>query len=556
VKLRERQVQFVERCVSALKERGNTLGVAPTGAGKTVMLSAVARDMGGRSLIVQHRDELVAQNERTFRAVAPDAITGIVNASEKDWNGEAVFGMIQTIIRNLGHMPAFDNIIIDEAHHTAADSYLRTVDHAKKLNDKTRVFGVTATPTRGDSRALLTVFDNCADQIFLGELIKAGHLVRPRTFVVDMGVGANLMAVKKTAADYDMEQVAKIMDRSVINDRVVEEWRKVASTRQTVVFCSTVAHAQHVAESFRAGGIAAATVWGEMPTGDRRETLAAYDSGEIQVVTNAMVLTEGWDHQPTSCVVLLRPSSFKSTMIQMIGRGLRKVDPERYPGVVKDDCIVLDFGTSVVMHGGLEQDVNLEGSGTKDCPECKGVVPEPCNECPLCGHVFKEPEPQEEPEQREKKERRELVEFAMSEVDFFTDSPLRWETMFGGIAKVASALDAWAVVIKWHGRWAAIGGAQGRGVKLLATSEDHVFALASADDFLRAEGDTDVANKAKSWMHQPPSDKQCQHLGVTRDQAVGMGITRYRATCLLTWKWNERAIQAKASLVTRTAVAA
>src|SRR3546814_6826928 len=65
------------------------------------------------------------------------------------------------------------------------------------------------------------------------------------------------------------------------------------------------------------------------------------------------------------CVILLRPSSYKSTMIQMIGRGLRKVDPERYPGVHKDDCIVLDFGTSVLMHGGIEQAVNLDQKGVK-----------------------------------------------------------------------------------------------------------------------------------------------------------------------------------------------
>jgi DNA repair protein RadD len=97
---------------------------------------------------------------------------------------------------------------------------------------------------------------------------------------------------------------------------------------------------------------------------------------------------------PTSCVVLLRPSSYKSTMIQMVGRGLRTVDPEEYPGVVKTDCIVLDFGTSSLMHGCLEQDVNLDGqlhqgeAPTKECPECDAEVPLACMECPLCGYVW------------------------------------------------------------------------------------------------------------------------------------------------------------------------
>ena len=78
------------------------------------------------------------------------------------------------------------------------------------------------------------------------------------------------------------------------------------------------------------------------------------------MVVNVAVLTEGWDHPPTSCVVLLRPSSYKCTMIQMVGRGLRTVDPQEHPGVIKTDCIVLDFGTSSLLHGSLEQDVDLD----------------------------------------------------------------------------------------------------------------------------------------------------------------------------------------------------
>jgi superfamily II DNA or RNA helicase len=67
------------------------------------------------------------------------------------------------------------------------------------------------------------------------------------------------------------------------------------------------------------------------------------------VVVNVAVLTEGYDFTPTSCVVLLRPSSHKSTLTQMIGRGLRTVDPEEHPGVIKTDCVVLDFGTATLL---------------------------------------------------------------------------------------------------------------------------------------------------------------------------------------------------------------
>src|SRR3546814_13497924 len=82
----------------------------------------------------------------------------------------------------------------------------------------------------------------------------------------------------------------------------------------------------------------------------------------------------------------------------MIGRGRRNVDPERYPGVHKDDCIVLDFGTSVLMHGGIEQAVNLDQKGVKQCPECTATVPAQSPDCPICG--FELPAPEEEQQQK------------------------------------------------------------------------------------------------------------------------------------------------------------
>ena len=110
------------------------------------------------------------------------------------------------------------------------------------------------------------------------------------------------------------------------------------------------------------------------------------------MIVNIAVLTEGWDHPPTSCVVLLRPSSAKSTMVQMVGRGLRTVDPAEHPGIVKSDCIVLDFGTSSLTHGTLEQDVDLDGrepvegvAPSRSCPECEADIPLACTECRICG---------------------------------------------------------------------------------------------------------------------------------------------------------------------------
>src|SRR3546814_2051302 len=149
--------------------------------------------------------------------------------------------MIQTLARNLDKMPPLDFMFIDEGHHAAADSYLRTIDRAYKMYPDMKLLLLTATPNRGDKKALRGVVSNVADQITLKELIDARHLVPPRTFVIDIGVRGELANVRKTISDFDMDAVAAIMDKQVLNDRVVENRSEEATSRQTVVFCSTVA---------------------------------------------------------------------------------------------------------------------------------------------------------------------------------------------------------------------------------------------------------------------------------------------------------------------------
>jgi len=331
--LRPRQKELVTKTVTALKEHGNTLAVAPTGAGKTIMLSAVLGDLfkedTSRACVLAHRDELTVQNQSKFKRVNPHLSTSVFNATIKAWHGDVTFAMVQTLSResNLATMPVLDALVIDEAHHARADSYLRVIEHAQKANPNLKLLGMTATPNRGDKLGLRPIFDNVADQITVKELIDSGHLVPPRTFVMDVGVRDELSKVRKTALDYDMGAVASIMNTVPINDAVVKHWKEKAGDRKTVVFCSTVQHAQDVAASFNAAGVPAVFVHGEMSDTERSNTLEAYTSGEAQVIVNVAVLTEGWDFPPTNCVVLLRPSSYKSTMVQMIGRGLRTIDP-------------------------------------------------------------------------------------------------------------------------------------------------------------------------------------------------------------------------------------
>ena len=549
--LRPRQKLFVERSLAALDTYGNTLGVAPTAAGKSLMLSAVAGDFlkepGARVCVLAHRDELTEQNRAKFLRVNPNISTSVVDAKVKSWDGQATFAMVPTLSRkaNLAEMPDLDLLVIDEAHHAVADSYRRIIDHARERTPWVRVFGVTATPNRGDGQGLRVVFDNVADQIRMAELVKTGHLVTPRTFVINVGVQEALKKVRRVASDFDMNAVAEIMDKSPVTDAVIAHWKEKAGERQTVVFCSTIEHAQNVAAAFRAHGIAATTVHGEMSDAERKATLGAYAKGRIQVITNVAVLTEGWDHPPTSCVVLLRPSSYKSTMIQMVGRGLRTVNPEEYPGVVKTDCIILDFGTSSLIHGSLEQDVNLKGydpteDSTQTCHNCSAVIPLSCIECPICGEMLLVDARNEEgdgPEQQ----RALLSGFDMTEIDLLARSSFEWVDLFGdGASLVANGFNAWAGIFAHNGRWYGVGGAQKKRSRLLAMGEELVC-LAAADDWLNSNETNESAHKTRGWLNQPPTEKQLAWL--PEKFRLDYGLTRYRASALLTFRFNKSRIQ-------------
>lgn len=551
MKLRPRQADFVHRCNYALAERGNTLGVAPTGAGKTVMLSSAIkyfrRDGSPlRALVLQHRDELVEQNRRTFKRVEPDVLTDVYAADRKRWSDGVTFAMVQTLARedNLASMPPMDLVVIDEAHHVAADSYLRIVDRAKALNPEVRILGVTATPQRADKKALVKVFDNVADVITIKELIEAGNLVRPRVFVIDCGLRVELANVRKTVSDFDMAEVEKIMDKQAVTGRVISEWRDKAGTRKTVVFCSTVEHAQHVTQAFCDDGIKADVVHGGLSETARRKVLHDFEKDRFQVLVNVAVLTEGWDCQTVSCVVLLRPCSYQSTVKQMVGRGLRKVDPEKHPGVLKDDCIVMDFGYSILNMGGFETDVVLEPvkgpTKMKPCPGCGMQVPMGVAICPTCDHIFDGVARR----QKEAEEKGVLEDFQLTEVEILELSPFRWEAFWDGAVTIASAMTAWACVVQHDGKQYAVGGQDGgHPCTLIAVTGDRLQAIASADDYLREHGDKEAARKSKRWLHEPPSEKQYQLLGITPMSSSGM--TKYRAACALTWKWKERAIKAR-----------
>ena len=543
--LRPYQEAAVSDACKALDKHGNTIVVAPTGAGKTIMLSALVGERykdGKKILVMQHRDELVDQNKSKFERINPYITTSIVNGTVKNWDGNTIFSMVQTISRerNLRDRPKFDMIVVDESHHAAADTYLKVINAVKEDNPDAEIVGFTATPNRGDGKGLRSVFNNCSHQIEITTLIREGFLVPPKSYVIDCGVGDQLNKVSRKGNDFDMEQVEAIMNHKVINDKVVTEWMDHADGRKTVVFCSTIKHAEDLLESFVEYDVDAKLVTGDTPKDERAETLHELAYGDLEVVVNVSVLTEGFDAPPVSCIVLTRPCSQKGTMVQMIGRGLRTIDPEEFPGVVKTDCVVLDFGTSVLTHGSLEDAVDLDDrekgeAPLKECPECESYVPMGVQECPVCGYLF----------ESEKEEKAELSTFTMTEYDLMQMSPFRWIDLFGdGSLRMATGFEGFVGVANTSKLSVAFG-KHGRGkVRILAVG-GKPQATAAADDFLREIEDGSAAKKTKRWLDQKITEKQREHLSRQGFEIGFMDFswTKYTAACMLSFLWNRTAIE-------------
>ena len=543
--LRKYQEIAVADAIKALNEYSNTVVVAPTGAGKTIMLSALIGKRfkkGKRILVLQHRDELVTQNSLKFNKVNPRITTSIVNGTVKHWDGSAVFSMVQTLSRdnNLNNCPKFDMIVIDESHHAVADTYLKIINAVKKSNPKVEVVGFTATPNRGDRKGLREVFNNCSHQIELSTLIREGFLVPPKAFVIDLGVTDDLRNVRKTSVDFDMAAVEAIMNKSVLNESVVNSWEEKAKDRKTVVFCSTIKHAEDLQKVFVARGYNAKMVTGDTDKSERATTLHDLEFGNVQVVLNVAVLTEGFDAQPVSCIVLTRPCSYKSTMVQMIGRGLRIVDPEIHPNIIKKDCIVLDFGTSIITHGNLDESVDLVGASSvgegeapnKVCPECEAINPINAKECFSCGHLFKP------------KEKEEFSVVELTEFDLLQRSPFRWIDLFGnGVCKMAMGFNGFGLVATLDDLSIGIVKKTSGIVRVVGVG-GIVPVTSAADDFLREIEDGTAANKTKRWLNERATEKQREILkreGI-HVSALDFSWDKYKAACWISYLWNKKRI--------------
>lgn len=312
----------------------NTLVVMPTGTGKTIVFSQIVKDQvakGEKVLILAHREELLKQAADKLKASS-----GMESALEKAANTsigsglDVVVGSVQTL-RQKSRLEKFSKdyfgtIIIDEAHHSAADSYKNILEYFNQA----KVLGVTATPDRADMKSLSDVFDSLAFEYKLPEAINDGYLCKIRTKTIPLKV--DISKVHTLAGDFNPNELGQALDLylEAIADSIVKECKG----RKTVIFTPLVRISQRLNGLLKNRGIDTIEVNGSSK--DREKILKDFENGKYDAMTNAMLLTEGWDCPSVDCIICLRPTKSRSLYAQIVGRGTRLCKG-------KDNLLILDY---------------------------------------------------------------------------------------------------------------------------------------------------------------------------------------------------------------------
>ena len=371
MKLRPYQNEAVRNIEAEWKDHRSTLLVLPTGTGKTTVFSEIIRRaFPRRALVLAHREELVFQARNRITAMTGWRVD--VEMGEARAEMACMFGGPRVVVSTIqtqaaggdggGRMSRFDPrlfgvVVIDEAHHAPASSYRKVLDWYG-TNPNLRILGVTATPDRADEEALGQVFETVSFDYEVLDAIQDGWLVPIEQQMVNVE-GLDFSSCRTTSGDLNGADLAKVMEYEKNLHRVVAPAIEIAGNRRTLVFCSSVDHAERVCEMFnRHRDGMAAWVCGKTDKEERRKILSDFSTGRVQVVCNCGVLTEGFDNPGVEVVIMARPTKSRALYAQMAGRGTRPADeiahelnnhesPEARRALIeascKPSCLIVDF---------------------------------------------------------------------------------------------------------------------------------------------------------------------------------------------------------------------
>lgn len=381
--LREYQINATSQISQGWRSHKGQILVMPTGSGKTftfAYMAKLASERGKTIIILTHRDELFGQTYRTFEKVGLLPIE--INADSKDTG--VYTGVFVVMVETLANRPALldkikpDLVIIDECHDNSFSKILDQYPDAYRL-------GVTATPK---GKHLIKYYTNLIDPTSVNELISNNFLVPYKAYQMQ----DDFSDLKKGKdGDYSATSQYEHFSKTTLYGGVIDEWKKRASNRPTIVFNCNIKHSDEMAQAFRDAGIESHSITSKTTKKERKIILERFHNGEFFVLNNSGILVAGYDHPPISCVILNMATDSLIKYLQTIGRGSR-------PWEGKYEFICLDFGGNHTRHGMWNQDrewsltekkkTKLGAAIVKDCPSCEAMLFGSVRLCGFCGFQF------------------------------------------------------------------------------------------------------------------------------------------------------------------------
>lgn len=348
ITLRDYQQLAKEKIFSKWNCVDNILYQMPTGTGKTRLFTSIIRDINVwglrhninyRILIIAHRSELIEQSSRSLDKyhIKHGVLAGTMK-DKRDLTQAIQVASIQTIIhpsnRCLIEGLQFDFIIIDEAHHAVANSYQKLW----KFCPNSKKLGVTATPWRMNNSGFAQIFDAYIPSMSIKKFIQKGWLAAYQYYSIpsDSEIIKSIESIRDfdIEGDYKSSVLTQVFDTSKIRAQLYNSYAKNALGKKGIIYSISREHSEHICSQYRSHNIAIENIDSETPAKTRENIIKAFKNGEIDIIVNVDIFSEGFDCPDIEFIQLARPTKSLVKYIQQVGRGLRKNGNKR--------CVILD----------------------------------------------------------------------------------------------------------------------------------------------------------------------------------------------------------------------
>jgi superfamily II DNA or RNA helicase len=391
MRLRTYQEDAVNKILTAFKSHNNVLLQMPTGTGKTVVFSEISRifrdeafkkrESCRRILILVHRDHLLTQTEESLRKWLNIESIGLIKAGKKkDVTPTILVAMVQTLVKGIKQKMSegitldlvtangikkkkyteipkdLSLIIVDEAHHTPAESYKTIINYYKEQGAK--LLGVTGTPARLDGSGFSDVFDILIPSEQLKWFIENKYLTPYKHFATAQ---PNLDGIREIAGDYEEQALLKRMSEEKVMTDIVNSYIEYGNKGKAIVFAVNKKHSIEIVNRLAKEGIQANYIDSDTSPSDRKEITDNFKNGEIQVLCNVNIFTEGYDCADIDVIILARPTKSLVLYLQMIGRVLRNNRN------AEKTALILDNAKLYSRHGLISWEREWTLNGTKPC---------------------------------------------------------------------------------------------------------------------------------------------------------------------------------------------